>query len=338
VKRVRHKTVKIPPARAAARHAAKTATVTHRATGRAVSTISRPAAYHATASARHALRAVGVAVRPGKATTHGAKITKRASGLTTAARRTTAAAAKADTATSTAVTGTGKDVPATTGQVVTTATGTALDAVEAVRTGTATTAVRLVSDSATSLTLLLQPVSRSVLGATSQLTGHAAAALGHAAGILSPGVGTVGDPAQTDSGTARQAPPSAVLASQASSSAGDGWAHREAGTAPPTTSADSAPSSWIATLVDLVRDASGALLRTGAPAGGTVTAVALLTLTAGVVAAGAGGLGSTGSASVALALLENSLVPNAAGASRRFVGAGRRVGWRLPARPSFSPD
>ena len=318
MKQVRHTIVKAPKAGATARYAGKATAVTHRATGRTAPKIIRPV-LHRTASTRPALRAAASSVaHPSKITRSTTKITPAATKIASRSHGLTAGVAK---------------TAAAKGKAVTTTTATA-------QAGTAATAAHQVSGSATILNALLQPVTQSVLGTSSQLAQHATTVLARTADAMSPGIGAVGHLLKPDLGTAGlTGSPGGASTSHMSSSAGSGDAEAAGTTGASSSNAGTdSPGSRSVALAELVRDVSGALLKTGAPTGGTVTAGALLTLAVGIAVTGAGSVGSGGSASVGLALLESILVPVSAGSFRRFAGAGRQVGWRLPGRPSFSPD
>jgi hypothetical protein len=124
-----------------------------------------------------------------------------------------------------------------------------------------------------------------------------------------------------------QAPPSIVAARSAHPLSDQ----RDDITATPSTG-----SGLMATLGDLAAGVREVLLGITASHSGATAAIALLTVVAGVAAAGSATSG--GPASISLAFVEGGLLTSAAGRSRRLGNLLRQTGWRTPHRPSFSPD
>jgi hypothetical protein len=111
--------------------------------------------------------------------------------------------------------------------------------------------------------------------------------------------------------------------------------HPPSGQRDDITAAPSTGSGLMAALGDLATGVREVLLGTPASSSGATAAIALLTVVAGVAAAGSATSG--GPASISLAFVEGGLLTSV-GRSRRLGNLLRQTGWRTPHRPSFSPD
>jgi hypothetical protein len=201
--------------------------------------------------------------------------------------------------------------------------------------------LRPVADAGVVLPDAIQPVVQSVQTQTSQLHDRALAVLEDKIAQGIPGVvgglGQIGDllrpPVDLPGSGVGLQPVIAADSAQAPPGLLAGQAHPPSG----VTANDITGSGLVAALGDLVSGLRQVLLLDArGSSSSAAVAVALLTVAAGVAAAGSAT--SAVPASMSLAFVEGGLLASTASRSRRLGGVLRQTGWRTPHRPSFSPD